>query len=829
MKLPLNFKHITYRLICFLLIFIPQIISADNSQTQEMQSIEAIPVMPILHVEAMRIAPTTGMSIIDKEMIKNLPSSNGNLTDLLIIAPGIQFSENFESSTTGGEIKPAEVSIAGGRTEDNNYILDGAGNNSLLDPVYNDVKNADNIPGHSQELFILDHLIDNIKVLRANIPVRYGGFSGGVVEVETIDPGTELGGKLSYNTTYSTWGEFHTDPDHEETFYSSGQADNQPVFTKYRFNTHLNLPLSETTGVLVDYSLLHSRIPLELIGDEKVQYRKNENVFFKFIATPHSKTELKLSATYAPYEGTYYLKDTVNSDYKLIGGGWKLNGQLNRETDKGLIEFNLNVQESHNNREAPANKYSWRATPSKNWGTLLGTSTSQEGGYGDIGKQQNTFTTNIHFKTPPFTNKTITHQINTGMELSYANATFDRTETAIESIAWLADGYLGQLVSCSSGDQDCINGEQFIYQKNIRPEDKAEANIFNFDAYIEDTISIKRVSLRPGLRVSYNNFQENTDLAPRLTSNIDIWGNNKTILTGGAGRYYNTNLLTLNLEEQKKPYERYRRSIFLVDGEPEAWPDEPLPRTSIPASRTTELKTPYSDEWSVGLQQKILGGQSEVLYINRYYKDQIISVIFDLDDGYVYKEWKNSGRRKYQELSLSWQKQWIEHFLSLNISWQKVNSNSSSYADQFNEDQFTDIPDYVWYDEELILREDLPPNNFNRPITASLLYTTQLPYGFSFTNTMNFKDRHKALTINGTDPSGQFDAYSVSSIPSTTIFDWKITWVSSEWKGNTLECSLDILNVFDRKAQYAPTNYLSSESDNYLIGRQFWAGLTYSF
>jgi hypothetical protein len=828
MNSTLKSRQWAYKLFYILLLFIPQMVTADNNQTEVPAATAALPVMPDIHVEAVRIAPTAGMTIIDREMIESLPGSNGNLTELLQTVPGVQFSEDFENSNIAGEIRPAEISIAGGRPEDNNYILDGTGNNSLLDPAYTNILDADNIPGHSQELFILDHLIDDIRVLRANIPVRYGGFSGGVIDTETINPEAELGGQISFDMTRSAWGKFHIDPDDKESFYNSTDASNQPKFTKYRTNTTLSIPLNEKMGLLFDYALLHSKIPLELVGEEKVQYRKNENIFLKFVATPQSRTEIKLSATYAPYEGTYYLKDTLSSDYTLIGGGWRLNGQLNQQTNKGQMELNLNFQESHNSREAPADKYSWWVTPSKDWGTLAGITRSMEGGYGNIEKQQKSFTTNIHFESNPISIKTTTHQINTGFELSHTQATFDRTETSVEYLAWLADGssFANQLISCSPNDPECIDGEQFIYQRNVRPEDSAKAQILNLNAYIENVIKKERLTLRPGVRASYNNFQENTDLAPRLTTSIDIWNNSKTILIGGVGRYFNTNLLTLKLEEQKKPFEIYRRSIFPVDGEPEVWPEEPRPRTSIPASRTSNLKTPYSDEWSIGLQQKAFGGLSEIVYINRNYKDQIISVILDKDENYFYKEWRNSGRRKYEELSLSWRKEWSKHFLSLNISWQNIKSNSSSYADIFNEHQIKELPDeinYVWYDEKLMQREELPPNNFNRPIKASLIYTAQLAYGFSFSNTTNYRGRYKALLRDGTDQSGLYDAYAVSTVPSALIFDWKIAWASPDWKGNRIEYTLDILNVFDRKIHYGP------EDNDYLLGRQFWAGITYNF
>ena len=811
-------------------------VSADNTS---FSTIESTPTLPTITIISQPIASLTKTEIIDQEFIRKLPNSNGSLTEILKIVPGVQFSEDFENSKTGGEIKPPEVSISGGRPEDNNYILDGTGNNSLLDPAYKNIHNTDNIPGYSQELFIFDHLIDNIKVLRANIPARYGGFTGGVIKAKTIDPASEFGGRVSYRMTNSAWGKFHIDPDDKEAFYNSTDADNQPDFIKYQFSTTLSVPLNEKMSLLFDYSKLQSKIPLRLFGKEKTQYRKNENIFLKFIATPHLKTKLSFSAMYAPYEKKYYLKDTLNSDYTLIGGGYRLNGQLNQETDIGNIEFNLNFQNSENSRKAPADWYSWRTTPNKDWGSLIGSKISKEGGHGDIEKQQKSLTTNIHFESIPITKKTLTHQINTGLELSYTKATFDRTETSVGNIATLADGSIKKIkangsiiyypiVSCSVNDLECIEGEQYIFYRNVSPTDNATAQILNLSSYIEDTIQKELLTLRPGIRISYNNYQENTDLAPRLSASFDLWRNNKTILSTGTGRYYNTNLLTLKLEEQKKPYEVYRRSTVLIDNKPELWPETPRKLRIISASRVSDLKTPYSDEWTVGLQQVIWNGQFEAIYINREYKDQIISVVLDQnkDDPYKYKEWRNLGRRKHEELSLNYQKSGDTHFLSFNITWSKTKSNSSTYADSYREHQLEDKPDqidYVWYNDKLMLRKKLPPNNFNRPIKASLIYIANLPYGLSFSNTTNYRGRYKTLIVDGKDPSRLYDAYVVSSVPSSLIFDWKISWVSPEWKGNSLRCTLDILNVFDRKSHYGP------KDNNYLLGRQFWAGLEFNF
>ena len=101
-----------FRFMCLLLIFIPQIVNADNSQTEVLNTAETLSVMPVVLVESTRIAPTTGMTIIDNEMIENLPTRNGNVNEIIGVVPGIQYSESSFNSFAGGEITPPITSIS---------------------------------------------------------------------------------------------------------------------------------------------------------------------------------------------------------------------------------------------------------------------------------------------------------------------------------------------------------------------------------------------------------------------------------------------------------------------------------------------------------------------------------------------------------------------------------------------------------------------------------------------------------------------------------------------------------------------------------------------
>ena len=174
--------------------FLPKTVLAETVEATHKKTNTALPALPTVIVTATRPDRLTASSVLDKSLLDVLPSNSGNITEQLIGLPGVQTSESHNSSRQGGEIRPPELSISGGRPQGNNYLFDGVTNNNLLDPDFTDFDNLDNVQGHSQSLFILDHLINDVSVLTGNIPARYGNFTGGVVEMNSIDPNPEFGG-----------------------------------------------------------------------------------------------------------------------------------------------------------------------------------------------------------------------------------------------------------------------------------------------------------------------------------------------------------------------------------------------------------------------------------------------------------------------------------------------------------------------------------------------------------------------------------------------------------------------------------------------------------
>ena len=94
-------------------------------------------------------------------------------------------------------------------------------------------------------------------------------------------------------------------------------------------------------------------------------------------------------------------------------------------------------------------------------------------------------------------------------KLLRVKATYDRIDTSTNYSAALVNAS----VDCTGNEEDCIDGDQFFWYKTVYPEDQADASVSNYSAYIEDKMEISRLTLKPGLRISYSDYQKNTDYA----------------------------------------------------------------------------------------------------------------------------------------------------------------------------------------------------------------------------------------------------------------------------------------------------------------------------
>jgi len=790
--------------------------------------------------------PLTGKNTLNRDQLDYLPTKNGSINEAISILPGVQQLEQGRASTQGGEIRPPNLVISGSKAYQNNFMVDGINNNSLLDPLQTDTTGFLYVPGHPQALSLDTSLIDGIKVYRYNIPVAYGSFTGGVVDATTRNPEPEFWGEVNYRTTRDEWTDFHIDRELLEDFENSNETKYQPDFEKHDGGFIVNLPLSKTLSLLTAYQINYSEIPLQHLDSTKSQKRRNENFLLKLAWDIDAFSRLTTTLNYSPYKGDYFYKNSQNSNFEIEGGGYQASLSYDRATPVGEFHLLTALKGSKNDRDAPQNLSGWLANidgepSSKPWGNLVGTSfrgeiVSQEGSVGSLESRQNGFQLKADFLTKPVPLAKTSHQVNVGIDYEQVHGTLDRDEEANQYIINSNPGVnnANPNIICPANSVDCIDGEQLFLTRFHYPADSTSATINFLDVYIDDRIQWQRLEIRPGLRISYDDYMENTNFAPRLAASYDTFGSGKTLLIGGWNRYYGRTLLTYKLREASPGSHFQTRGVInTAEGDlPETWPEYSSPSTMY---RYSAADTPYTNETVLGLNQELWGGRLKLTWVHRNGKDEFTREKSEKqDDGKSYYELTNYGESEYDEYSLEWGRSWQKHFLSINATYQKTTmSDNESYVDTFDQD---DLYDEVWYEGKLTAKTDLRRKDYSRPWVVNLVYSTQLPWGITFTNVTKYRSGYEgldSLSVSEKIALGipkATTAYIDNRFPGAWVFDWQVDWDVPFIKGQKLVTTLEINNVFNEKVQLGDGGTVSdTDPANYELGRQFWLGMTYKF
>lgn len=774
----------------------------------------------------------SGSSRLAAEQLKALPQGDGNLNDLLIVLPGVQAGEMTNTSLQGGEILPPLLSISGGRFYDNSFMIDGVGNNSLLDPAWTDPESSNNLPGHPQELFLDADLIGEATVYRSNVPVEFGGFTGGVVEADTIMPATEFGGKVDLRTTRASWTRFHLDDDHEDCFDHSNSVEQQPRFSKYDGGALVNVPLAEGMGLIASYRELYSRIPLRHFGETQDQTRDLQTFFVKYVYDLSDRTSLRLSYIQTPYNEERFREETMGSEiknswYDIDQNGYRLSAELSHLFDLGELEVLGGYQSSGTSRQAPTHYYNWNTRPDdwvgewdKDWGTKL---YSKEGGYGDLESSQESESVKLKFTVKPFDTGPLSHEVKLGYGFERVTGTFERRDLTYNYSVAKTDAD----VICGDDSQGCIDGQQYMSFRSVYRSDDVNETIDLHHVYLQDSLRFKRLTLRPGYRINRDNFMDNTDHDLRLAGSLDVFGSGDTLLIGGVNRYHGRPLLTYKLAEAKKPVYNEKRTLDLATDMLNPWT---LFSMGKAFTQYSELDTPYSDEWTAGVDQALLGGRLSLTYIERRGKDEFATQTSkskdDDEEGPMFTTLNNNGSSEHQEFSVEWKRSWTNHVLAVNATWQQTETSNDNYRTLLEDEQLEEL---VYYHGELIRRVDLPRDDYNRGYTGNLIYSARLPHGFAFTNRTRYRSGFEAIENTGDEedgPNGEKIAiYDKVKQPESWLFDWKLTWRRDLYHSHGLQLSLEINNVFNQKVPAGA----AEEIQTYELGRQFWAGMEYYF
>lgn len=806
-----------------------------QDQPDDLSSAETLP-------ELLITAPVTnpggvgetgsGEHVFGQDYIEQFGSSDGSLEGVLKLIPGIQFGEDSESVEGLTDLKPESISISGGRFYENRFVVDGLGNSNRLDPASDsDGAGIDGIGGHEQALFLDADLIGELRVYDSNVPASYGGFTGGVVDATTRRAGSKAEGKLSVSGTRSQWAEFRTytrdwDP---ESGGLPPSPPSEPEYERYRANFHYSSPLTNSVGLMTSVSQAYSETPDVTLGKTRNRVQRNQNVLLKLSSELGSRSVLDISATYAPFENEGYLTDVKSSDYIVEGGGYSLKAGYDYLGEGVEHEIDLGWTQSVNNREAPNGYYSWENTRSRQWGREADVGLSREGGYGDLEMIQESTSLAYRVKTLPIAIGPLEVHHQAGAEVGQSSYRYDRDETLFV----YDNAVINSEVQCRGVAEDCVQKEQYFAGRRVYDADDVTVRLKEAALHAESTMGWRRLSGTLGLRYDYNDFLKNHDVAFRSRATLDVFGDASTRVIAGYNRYYGAALLTYKLREARAPfYREYRGTEQNIVSDWERESGQGDYRYVF-----DDVKTPFSDEQTIGVEQTLFGGLMTFKVVKRDNQDEFSRTETETqDDGYRYFIMNNEGRSEYLGISLGWNAVYGNTLLSIHGTWSETETNNADYDDPIDDMSASEFVSYkgerVPYGDLDILRSD-----FNRPIVVNVGLSHRFSDQLSAFANARYRGDYDQIKRTNQEVEGdlidsgsgevireRLTVYEDEERKATLLFDLGVDYRIPLVRDSVLVAGLEVKNALNDRV-----HTVSEGESGVEPGRQLWLSLGLNF
>lgn len=831
--------------------------SKKNDEQNDSQQVEStIPDEDTILVRSTPTSQSMGTQILTAEQIEKLPISNGNITELLKTNPNVRFSNDANNSNTPGEIAPENVSFHGEKFYNNNFMIDGLSNNNTINPGANggelnnnpDGYNATDLPaGGAQSFWINSELVEQLEVFDSNVSAKYGNFTGGVVDARLKDPDLEkASGKISYRTSRDSWTKYHLDASTEDAFNRASELTYQPKFTKSLYSFSANQPLSDKAGFIFAYNRQQSDIPNYHIwlGEWQDQERIAETFLLKGTYLADNGDLIRLTGMHSPHESTYAKKDTKNGKFTNSGGGhrvnieWEHTGSWGKMTSLAGYQFEENKIDHESDTFITWRRYFTTANYYSNvidWGSSTPAQTYQNsmiGGYGSFATEKRSYVLKQDYELNPFEFIGLQHQMDFGWETNIYSARYNRFGNAYAS---RGTPTISTSTVCQTGDSFCINGEQYFKSITLYPAREVSGNYTDYAIYLQDSMSFGRLEVTPGVRAQYDDFLKNLTIAPRFAASYDVFGDRSTRLFGGANRYYGQNLLAYKLRSGISS-----NSILTRTDANSPWVVGDLKTASYDYD-ISDLKTPYSDELSLGISQRVADNVLTVKWVNREGKNQFGRTNTTDEFGNKYYVLNNNARTSGNTFSLTAEPISPMHFSWTDISWSlaasygKNKSSSQAYYDQSSTDE-----KMVIFNDKLMEKGEMDALDFNKPWKLSATVDTYFPairlnwshfisyeagYTGYTTQSINCPDDNSACG----DYTGSATEYMKTKFDDYISYDWRFSYAQPVFNDQTIDVTLDVLNVLDTQIEATQTTSSLNQRFTYKTGRQFWLGVAYTW
>ncbi|WP_158601810.1 TonB-dependent receptor [Solilutibacter pythonis] len=757
-----------------------------------------------------------GHYAVDASEIERRPGGDNNLVDQLRGHPTVQFSRIGRNAMRQGEISPGDISLHGTRSYQNLFRLDGMAINSDIDPI--DPGNGTVIAynaGDEQGAYVDSRLVERIEVLDSNISARYGGFSGGIVDAASRSWRGGQGGHVFFRMTDSGWNRTHVDRglmlDSRNNNFAH-PARYQPDYRKLEYGGWFETGLGANIGMVAGVSRRDSTIPMIDVGgiyfdvDEnerlqrrrrddawKDQTRRSDNLNAKLTWHTSPENTLHWSLFRSNYRERMFQNGVAHSDYLRYHDA--LGSQLEwlGSAAHGQFSARLGWQALSDERDS-GRDYLVSYTDYRDFNNV---SSHTSGGIGGLSSYQKRVTLDVALAFDVWRVGRSQHQVNIGAGLGDTRARTRRARTFF-----------------NNSYQDYGQGDPML-RVDAFFAGQAGVGYRNGYLYAEDTIQWGRLGFRPGLRLERDDFVGRLNTAPRLAADWRLDDAGLHVLSAGVNRYYGRSMLTWSLYRAqnaglKHCYYGCRPNTEDFGG---TWVETP------DYEGLEDLRTPYSDEWTLGWRASRGELQWQLQYVDRRHRDEIRSEPKYPRAGYPRSSIRkfvndSSGMSRNVSLRLSHREPlnaWRggSHRLSFALAWQKSRSDTALELGYTQLDLTRNLDrDRAWYKGKIINARDLPATDFNAPRKAALEWQAEWARaGLSMNHLVSWQAARARPFRYGsgvgyvTDPAtGRLVArYDTARVAGSARWDTRLRWQPRMGRGVSL--SLDIDNVLDSRNQ----------------------------
>lgn len=819
----------------------------------------------------------TGTTKYDSHNARARSLGGGDANTFVRNAPNIQFQD--QTSTDAGinpyreiDTKPMLFSISGGRTYQNNIVMNGVSINNIVGPIENTDKELDHDPFplhdvvygvHPQTVYVPVEFLDTATIIDSNASAKYGDFQGGVVLFDLASPPTDRWrSTLKYDR--------HTD---SMVHYKIGTVDGTnplnrkaPEFTKDNVAVSIGGPITTDFAVIAQYSGRYAETSQQKNYEffDKIVGMESSNDFFRAAAS--LKTDygrFKLESSKTDYMQSWESEASRNMFINVESYGHSTQLEYKNElpaldySELGITGVAVTARAYYNDSET-ANvsngdtSWAWvgmqrrkgRNDPPSAWATVFDATTTddwcrplpiealgvtavqdntacREGGWGSLYQGQEDLGIQADL-----TGNLLWGRFLVGGEAKRLEGTRARPRelTVYSSFNTLFNAPTVSEFICPEGDEACTS-EQYARIWTVQPifDISAEVNSINLFAEIDQTFGW--LNIRAGVRFDYEDYFANPNFAPRLVGTLMPF--DWFSISGGFNRYYHGGSLYYAIRDAQPRTTTYTRNAHDGDGNvSEIVTVREFPGYSY---QSAGLDTPFKDEYTAAMRIKdpLLGGNFRIRYLERHGKDE-----FSREDCEVVSSLCNVLSNNGESFYRSWTGEYATFWknadttilssvgLTGSITWSEQTTNRGTYFDGDGSEE------YILYNGLRFTQENFVAitGNLDIPIRIGALLTTNWfndTVGFDINVGFNFG--YEGVYDTGVDEiidGLTYNVFADRTFKDTLILDLsghvKITeHAAIEFQVNNLTDSIG--------------NSVANNQNPWVRGRSYWVGSTVRF